>query len=92
MSVGDRSILFWSTRLLHVDWYLYVVYHTSKQSRKSKVEYLIKFIGHGPEHNLWQHDMNNYAESVAKNLDVWLLCSDAVPHLVGIIMASCFTP
>jgi len=28
-----------------------------KRGRKTKVEYLITFIGYGPEHNLWQDDV-----------------------------------
>ena len=27
-----------------------------KRGRKNKVEYLIKFLGYGPEHNMWQDD------------------------------------
>ena len=30
-----------------------------KRGRKNKVEYLIKFVGYGPEHSLWQDDIEN---------------------------------
>ena len=30
-----------------------------QQGRKTKVEYLIAFLGYGPEHNLWQDDVEN---------------------------------
>ena len=30
-----------------------------KRGRKTKIEYLITFIGYGPEHNLWQDDVEN---------------------------------
>ena len=30
-----------------------------KRGRKNKVEYLIKFVGYGPEHNMWQDDVEN---------------------------------
>ena len=30
-----------------------------KRGHKNKVEYLIKFVGYGPEHNLWQDDVAN---------------------------------
>ena len=43
------------------------------KAARVRLSILIKFIGHGPE-----HDMNNYAESVAKNLDVWLLLLQGV--------------
>ena len=39
-----------------------------KRGRKTKVEYLIKFVGYGPEHSLWQYDMEICEHSV---LDYW---------------------
>ena len=39
-----------------------------KRGRKNKVEYLIKFLGYGPEHNMWQDDMSS-CERVL--LDYW---------------------
>lgn len=57
MSLSGRWIAFWNTSLV-------------KRGRKNKVEYLIKFVGHGPEHNLWQADMSNCADSVT---DYWAL-------------------
>ena len=39
-----------------------------KRGRKNKVEHLIKFVGYGPEHNLWQDDMSNCEDSVE---DYW---------------------
>ena len=30
-----------------------------KRGRKTKVEYLLAFVGYGPEHNLWQDDVEN---------------------------------
>ena len=35
-----------------------------KHGRKNKVEYLIKFVGYGPEHNMWQDDVENCEDSV----------------------------
>ena len=35
-----------------------------KRGRKTKVEYLIKFVGYGPEHNMWQDDVENCEDLV----------------------------
>lgn len=51
-----------------VDWIL--EHRLVKRGRKNKVEYLIKFVGYGPEHNLWQDDMSNCADSVD---DYWAI-------------------
>ena len=39
-----------------------------KRGRKTKVEYLLTFVGYGPEHNLWQDDVEN-CEQLVK--DYW---------------------
>ena len=39
-----------------------------KRGRKTKVEYLLTFAGYGPEHNLWQDDVEN-CEQLVK--DYW---------------------
>ena len=39
-------------------------HRTVKRGRKTKVEYLISFIGYGPEHNLWQDDVENCGQLV----------------------------
>ena len=39
-----------------------------KRGRKNKVECLIKFVGYGYVHNLWQADMSNCAGCVADRL------------------------
>ena len=36
-----------------------------QRGRKNKVEYLIKLVGYGPKHNLWQADLSNCAYSAA---------------------------
>ena len=41
-----------------------------KRGRKTKVEYLLTFVGYGPENNLWQDDVEN-CEQLVK--DYWLL-------------------
>ena len=37
-----------------------------KRGRKNKVEYLIKFFGYGPEHNMWQDDLSNCKELLSE--------------------------
>jgi len=39
-----------------------------KRGRKTKVEYLITFLGYGPEHNLWSDDMEHCEQTVK---DYW---------------------
>ena len=39
-----------------------------KRGRKTKVEYLVKFVGYGPEHNLWQWDTQHCEQTV---MDYW---------------------
>ena len=35
-----------------------------KRGRQNKLEYLIKFLGYGPEHNMWQDDVGNCEQLV----------------------------
>ena len=39
-----------------------------QRGRKTKVEYPITFLGYGPEHNLWQDDVENCGQLVK---DYW---------------------
>ena len=57
-----------------------------KRGRKNKVEYLIKFVGYGPEHNLWQADMSNCADSVS---DYWALKPES--ERLVVMLSSRFT-
>lgn len=41
---------------------------TVRRGRKTKVEYLLTFCGYGPEHNVWQEDVEN-CEQLVK--DCW---------------------
>ena len=46
-----------------------ILNHRLHQSgSKTKVEYLISFIGYGPEHNVWQDDVKNCMDLVR---DYW---------------------
>ena len=38
-----------------------------KRGRKTKVEYLITFIGYGPDRNLWEDDIDNCEQGVKDN-------------------------
>ena len=45
-----------------------------KRGRKTTVEYLLTFVGYGPEHNLWQDDVENREQLVK---DYWASKSES---------------
>ena len=53
-----------------------------KQGRKTKVEYLITFLGYGPEHNLWQDDVDNCQRLVK----AYWASKPAAERLVGMLL------
>lgn len=40
-----------------------------KHKKSSKVEYLLRFLGYGPEHDVWQDDISNCPKIVKKYWD-----------------------
>lgn len=69
---------------------------TVKRARKTKVEYLLTFCGYGPEHNVWQEDVENceqlvkdcWASKPASERLVVALFPPTV-HMEGISMSFC---
>ncbi len=55
-----------------------------KHNKRTKVRYLLRFLGYGPEHDFWQDDVSNCPKSVKK---YW----DSKPAAARLTVAVCLT-
>jgi len=68
-----------------------------KHKKASKVEYLIRFLGYGPEHDVWQDDVSNCPEIVKRHWDTKpaderlssVVCLDTSNHFKTVYMPCC---